>query len=39
MKIFHHNVDYTPYEGMDVKGWLIKPQSREEKLSFKMVNF
>ena len=26
----HHNVDYTPYEGMDVKGWPTTTISRGE---------
>ena len=24
----HHNVDYTPYEGLEVQGWPVKVLSR-----------
>jgi dihydropyrimidinase len=29
-EILHHNVDYTPYEGLEVQGWPVKVLSRGE---------
>ena len=28
--MLHHNVDYTPYEGMRVRGWPVTTVSRGE---------
>jgi dihydropyrimidinase len=28
--MLHHNVDYTPYEGMRIKGWPLVTLSRGE---------
>ena len=30
--MLHHNVDYTPYEGMRVRGWPVTTVSRGEIL-------
>ena len=29
-ELLHHNVDYTPYEGMKIKGWPALTMSRGE---------
>lgn len=36
--MLHENVDYTPYEGVELQGYLIMTISRKKKVDFSTID-